>query len=68
MNAFFFIIPIAFVLAVSKLIIPPYVPAPRVVATTPAQMSPFELRQRLRAQREKDAMREESVTAGSSEE
>ena len=67
MNAFVLIIPIVALLMLSKVIVPPYVPAPRAHRTTAEEMSPFELRQALRRQKWKEAMKEESVTAGASE-
>ncbi len=61
------IIPIIALLLMSKVIVPPHVPAPRSPRATVEQMSPFEIRQALRRQKWKEAMKEESVTAGASE-
>jgi hypothetical protein len=66
MNAFLLIIPLAFLLVVTRLTIPPYVPAPRQQVNV-SKMSPFEYQQKLREQKYKEAMKVESVTAGDSE-
>jgi hypothetical protein len=66
MNAFLLIIPLVFLLVVTRLTIPHYVPAPRQHLNV-SEMSPFEYRQRVRAQKYKEAMKVESVTAGDSE-
>ena len=66
MNAFILIVPIVFAIVVSKIVIPPFVPSPRVAVRT-VQITPAEYRQKLREQKWKDAMKVESLTEGGSE-
>jgi hypothetical protein len=67
MNAFVLIIPIMAALLISDIVIPRYAPAPRAVTASPAELSPAEIRRRVRAQKWKEAMKVESVTAGDSD-